>query len=449
MTALDLTVCPICREEYSLRRQTARREGRTQITYACVECGSVLLWLGDDLWLEADRWAYQKVGCEEKAYLLHRTLTVDELRDLASSEAAEEPGVADAAPRYPADQGYRAKPRYAVDSGDRHDPEREIEAEFWVEAAQAMDAPAWMAGEAATPAEETRFDAPPVGSDGGESTGSSQIRRQRSRGSPFLVISVVLILLCLVCSASVMIVSTNFSGRTPQAVQAVPTETPVPSDTPVPTPTETPLPSDTPVPAPTETLPIAPTEEAAVQFQGVTAYVASTGSHYVVGEVLNTTGDNLRFVEILASFYDGDGQLVGTGSTFSELSIVEPGGIAPFKLATLDPPPSLADYKLRVDYLTTSQDPLRLEVVNHSGSLAESGWYIVSGEVRNPYDFAVKFPEIVATYYNATHQVVRVEVAFSALDVLQAGEVSPFEVVLVDPPADLHHYALQTEAVRE
>jgi hypothetical protein len=186
-----------------------------------------------------------------------------------------------------------------------------------------------------------------------------------------------------------------------------------------------------------------------VQFQGVTAYVASTGSHYVVGEVLNTTGDNLRFVEILASFYDGDGQLVGTGSTFSELSIVEPGGIAPFKLATLDPPPSLADYKLRVDYLTTSQDPLRLEVVNHSGSLAESGWYIVSGEVRNPYDFAVKFPEIVATYYNATHQVVRVEVAFSALDVLQAGEVSPFEVVLVDPPADLHHYALQTEAVRE
>jgi hypothetical protein len=439
MTALDLAVCPICREKYSLRRQTTKREGRTQITYNCVECGSVLLWLGDDLWLEADRWAYQEVGREEKAYLLHRTLTVDELRDLASSEAAEAP----------ADEGYRAAPRYAVDSGDRHDPQREVEAEFWVEEAQATDAPAWVAGEAATPVEEAWFDAAPLGPTGGGPADPFQVRRQRSRGSPFLVISVVLILLCLVCSASAMIISTNLSGRTPQAVQATPTETPTPSDTPVPTPTETSAPSDTPAPVLTETPPIAPTEETAVQFQGVTAYVAGTGSHYVVGEVLNTTGDKLRFVEILASFYDGGGQLVSTGSTFCELSIIEPGGIAPFKLATLDPPPSLTDYKLRVDYLTTSQDPLRLEVVNHSGSLAESGWYIVSGEVRNPYDFAVKFPEIVATYYNTAHQVVRVEVAFSALDVLQAGEVSPFEVVLVDPPADLHHYALQTEAVRE
>lgn len=441
MTALDLTVCPICREKYSLRRQTTKREGQAQITYACVECGSVLLWLGDDLWLEADRWAYQKVGREEKAYLLQRTLTVDELRELASSEVAEGPAVVDVTPQYPASEEHRAESRIPVAPGGRTDPQDAVEAELWVEGAWADEAPAWAAGGAAAPAEETWFDTLPPEPAGGEPVGPAQARRQRSRGSPFLVISVVLILLCLVCSAGAMIISSNLSGPTPQAVQLWPTETPAPSDTVGPMPTETPMPSDTPVPT--------PTEGAGVQFQGVTAYVAGTGSHYVVGELLNTTGDNLRFVEILASFYDGEGQLVGTGSTFSELGIVEPEGIAPFKLATLNPPPSLTDYKLRVDYLTTSQDPLRLEVVNHSGSLAESGWYIVSGEVRNPHDFSVKFPEIVCTYYTATHQVVRVEVAFSALDVLQAGEVSPFEVVLVEPPADLHHYALQTEAVRE
>jgi hypothetical protein len=62
---------------------------------------------------------------------------------------------------------------------------------------------------------------------------------------------------------------------------------------------------------------------------------------------------------------------------------------------------------------------------------------------------AIKFPEIVATYYNAANQVVRVEVAFAQSQALQPGEVSPFEVVLVDPPGDLDHYALQTEAAQE
>jgi hypothetical protein len=186
-----------------------------------------------------------------------------------------------------------------------------------------------------------------------------------------------------------------------------------------------------------------------VQFQGVTAYMTGTGSHYVVGEVINTTQDNLRFVEILASFYDGGGQLIGMGSTFSELSVIEPGGVAPFKLVTLDPPASLADYELRADYLISNAGPLNLEAVSHSAFVAENGWHHIVGEVRNPHDFPVKFPEIVATYYNPSHQVVRVEVVFGALELLQPGEVSAFEIVLVDPPGDLHHYALQTESVRE
>jgi hypothetical protein len=192
-----------------------------------------------------------------------------------------------------------------------------------------------------------------------------------------------------------------------------------------------------------------PTEAAGeVEFQGVTDYLSSTGSHYLVGEVLNTTGESLRFIEVLATFYDGAGQVTGTGSTFAELSIVEPGSTAPFKLTTLGAP-EIARYDLRVDYQTTTQPPIRLEITGHSGAADGTGWYRVTGEVRNPHDFAVKFPEIVATYYSATHDVLRVEANFSDLDVLEPGQTSPFEVVLTDPPADLHHYALQAEAVQQ
>ena len=223
----------------------------------------------------------------------------------------------------------------------------------------------------------------------------------------------------------------------PTASEVIPTDTVMPTDTPSPTVTASPMPTETP-----------PEVGGGVEFQGVTDYLSSTGSHYMVGEVLNGTADTLRFVEVLATFYDDDGQVVGTGSTFTELSIIEPGSTAPFKMTTLNLP-AVGRYDLRVDYSTTTQPPVRLEVLGHSGSAADGGWYHVTGEVRNPHGFTLKFPEIVATYYNAAHQVVRVEVDFAEVDPLEPGQSSRFEVVLTDPPDDLQHYTLQTEAVQQ
>jgi hypothetical protein len=253
-----------------------------------------------------------------------------------------------------------------------------------------------------------------------------------------LAVSVVLTMLCLFVSAATMIISTNLSGRTRLGSL---TASPPPS---VAVPTRMPLP--TAIPADSG---LAPNQPSAVEFQGVTAYFAGAGSHHVVGEVINRGGKNLRFVEVLASFYDGGGQLIATGSTFAEMSVIEPGGVAPFRLVTLDPPPSLADYQLRSDYVTSDAGPLSLDVLGHSASVGDNGRYQIVGEIRNPHDFAVRFPEIVATYYNPSHQVVRVEVVFAQQETLQPGEVSAFEIVLADPPGDLHHYALQTEAVRD
>jgi hypothetical protein len=514
MSVLHLEVCPICGANYGLVRQATRSGGLSQITYVCSECDSVLLWLGDDLWLQGDRWAYQKVGRDDRASLLHASLTVEELRQLANQgppSGGDEAPVASAWQAsengweaVPTEEGGPQEPaagpgqEAAVPGGDAwfEEPpmaparEAEVSAEYeWLDVQPAdlaendaaltqddwfqepssepaagagiaaqdawSEPPAGAGREAAVPPEDEWFAEPtaavaaasaipvedqwagvadmPSGQVRGPAEPIEQASRRRSRGSPLLVVSVVATMLCLFFSAAIMIISTNQNGRTPQGV--LPTSPP-PG---VAASTVTPIPTAMP----------APTGPPAVDFQGVTAYVAGTGTHNVVGEVINRSGENLRFVEILASFYDGGGQLVGTGSTFAEMSILEPGGVAPFRLVTLDPPPSLADYKLRSDYLTSSVGPLGLDVIRHSASVAENGWHHIAGEIRNPHDFAVKFPEIVATYYNPSHQVVRVEAVFGQQESLQPGEVSAFEIVLVDPPGDLHHYALQTESVRE
>jgi hypothetical protein len=111
-------------------------------------------------------------------------------------------------------------------------------------------------------------------------------------------------------------------------------------------------------------------------------------------------------------------------------------------------PPSLANYDLRVDYVTTNEDPLRAEVLSQRAYRGEEGGYHIVGEVRNPYAYPVRSVEIVATYYNTAYQVVRVERAFAEAESLEPGQVSPFEIVLSNPPSDLSHYRLQTEAVK-
>ena len=535
MAVLDLVACPICHARESLTRQTTQLESRTHVTYECLECGTLLVWLGDEMWLEADRWSFQKVGLPERAELLYRSMTVAELRKLAGDQSpytaapgedtgrelppptwiemapAQEEPFEEALPEEyegqaqppavqepPPEAGVGAAVvGAAMLAQEDAQPEPEQELPPGAGAATAMVGAAALVQEDAQPVPEqgplpeptteAEMEGPPVVAQEAEQAPEqplaaqeplaeaavaasavgaaalaqrapsgaaeaadgalddappptqSRQQRRRGRGSPFLVISVGLVLLCLICSAAVMVIYSMWE-KLPASVG--PTANPPASEV---QPTEGALPTDTPFSTPAEEAP--PEAEEGVVFQGVTDYLSSTGSHYLVGEVVNQTGDTLRFVEVLATFFDADAQLVGTGSTFTELSVIEPDSTAPFKMTTMNPP-SVGRYDLRVDYSTTTQPPIRLELAGHSGSASESGWYHVTGEVRNPHDFATKFPEIVATYYNATHQVVRVEVDFAQLDPLEPGQASPFEVILTDPPADLQHYALQTEAVQ-
>ena len=86
MSVLDLTRCPICHAPGSLARHTTQLETRAHVTYECLECGTLLAWLGDEMWLEADRWSFQQVGRPERADLLYRSMTVAELRKLAGDQ---------------------------------------------------------------------------------------------------------------------------------------------------------------------------------------------------------------------------------------------------------------------------------------------------------------------------------------------------------------------------
>ena len=88
MSELNLPTCPICHARNSLSLKTLDRGEQSFLWYECRECGSVLLWVG------GGRWAYQKVGRENKTHLLKQPMTAAELEALV--EVPVQPSVAPA-----------------------------------------------------------------------------------------------------------------------------------------------------------------------------------------------------------------------------------------------------------------------------------------------------------------------------------------------------------------
>jgi hypothetical protein len=83
-------------------------------------------------------------------------------------------------------------------------------------------------------------------------------------------------------------------------------------------------------------------------------YVDSTGNLHIVGEVINESFQPLRFVQIIATFYDFNNSVIGTDFTFTSPSTIPPGQRAPFDIIVSDgsiPTSLLAYYTLSVDYL--------------------------------------------------------------------------------------------------
>lgn len=84
------------------------------------------------------------------------------------------------------------------------------------------------------------------------------------------------------------------------------------------------------------------------------SYVDDSGNLHIVGEVINESFQILRFVEVIATFYDANNRVLGTDFTFTSPSTLQPGQRAPFDIIVSEgsiPISLMAYYILSVDYL--------------------------------------------------------------------------------------------------
>jgi len=70
--------------------------------------------------------------------------------------------------------------------------------------------------------------------------------------------------------------------------------------------------------------------------------------------------------------------------------------------------------------------PPDLEILSHT-SYTDAGWYHVVGEVRNNTSLPMEYVKIVVTLYDDAGTVVGTDFTYTELDVIPAGDKSPFQ----------------------
>ena len=170
-----------------------------------------------------------------------------------------------------------------------------------------------------------------------------------------------------------------------------------------------------------------PPMPAKLEAEGITTYF-DMGYCYVVGEVLNTTNSNIRFVKVVATFYDGAGTVIGTNFTYTELNIIIPNDMSPFEVSSYPDKIQPASYRLDIEYSTTSEQPLTgLRIQSSSASVGGEYCEIV-GEVSNSSNMPAEFVNIIATFYDSTGAVIDTSFTYTDIDVVQAGGTAPFRL---------------------
>lgn len=175
----------------------------------------------------------------------------------------------------------------------------------------------------------------------------------------------------------------------------------------------------------------------ALKIQGLAFHRTPVDSLWVLGEVVNLSGEPAEEVQVEVSLHNEQGQLLASGSAFTQLDIVAPGGSAPFAILFASPPDSFAQYQTRV-LSAVPQTHLGprypdLNIVEEWGGLLEGDDgpnYQVRGQVRNTGGADAERVAIIVTLYDEQEHVIGARTIGIDAELFLTGAIAPFDVTI-------------------
>ncbi|HEX8684769.1 MAG TPA: FxLYD domain-containing protein [Ardenticatenaceae bacterium] len=179
---------------------------------------------------------------------------------------------------------------------------------------------------------------------------------------------------------------------------------------------------------PTPTVAVTRTGEG-LSVQNATLYEAGTGSLYLVGEVINESGQPYEDVQVTISILNEAGEEVGREQWAVQRKLLPPGERSPLLAIFSQPPPGWSSFQATAEALPASFYPERVTTSFQLSDVVASepafGDYALAGQVANTGE-AARFVEITGTLYDEAGRVLAVETTTLEQDELPAGESAPF-----------------------
>ncbi len=216
--------------------------------------------------------------------------------------------------------------------------------------------------------------------------------------------------------------STSTPTRTPTATRtATPTATPTWPREAIPTPTAEGSPSPTVTPAPVTT-----PEPMTLGVAGSRHYEDEWGNLVVVCDLRNDSPYLVGKVQVTATLYDEEGNILDRQTAVPLLRWVQPWGQAP-AVVVMAGKQRWATYALRAaGWTTPSTSDARLVLLGSEAYTDEAGLYHVWGQVRNQGSRTHQYVRAVVTLYDAGGEVVNACLAHAVPEALAPGATGVF-----------------------
>jgi hypothetical protein len=133
------------------------------------------------------------------------------------------------------------------------------------------------------------------------------------------------------------------------------------------------------------------------------------GYYNIVGEVVNNLSSNIKYVEIIATFYNAQNAVIGTYFTFTTIDIMAPGQKSPFGISSYPDNVTPARYDLSISrQVTTDQPASGLTILSQTPSYDNLGYYRIVGNVKNQLLSTANYVKLICTFYDSANKVMGV-----------------------------------------
>jgi hypothetical protein len=179
-----------------------------------------------------------------------------------------------------------------------------------------------------------------------------------------------------------------------------------------------------------------------------TEYVDNVNFTHVIGEVKNEGTQNVELVEVTATFFNSQHDVVATQPASVMMDILVPGQTAPFDALTNQTGLGVASYQVAVtNYLPTQNSPTTsLSMVGVTSHVDNLGFFHLLGQVTNNGNSVANLTEVVATFYSSSGSVIAVQPSSTEPDNIPTGQSGSFDALTNTNVNSIASYSVQAEA---